>query len=730
MWSSTFGYIWVTLKVLVGLGLVIFVHELGHFLVAKACGVKCEKFYLGFDVPIRLGPLRLPRTLGKFQWGETEYGIGIIPLGGYVKMLGQDDNPANAQQEAERIRVQKASVPAEPVNHELVDHEPVEPSSDAGEVEYELDPRSFPAKSVPQRMAIISAGVIMNLIFAVIFGAIAYRMGVKVLSRAKLGARHPARQPGSTIFPSARQIVQLGKMGIESDYLRFDWDLRQFVAHAGMGEEPQAIDVKLKTVDGQQEWASLVPDTRLVRLGEDNFATIGIRSTGSTTLSSQLPVVPSMSAAEASPPFAPGDQIVGVDGQRFRTDRANELGEIPSYELEAALAAHLDEPMTFQVQRTEESAAGQSSQQTLDITVPPNPLKRIGIVLQIGRILAVREMSPAAAAGFEVGDLITHVHGEEVGDPLILSQRLRKWIGQDVPVVVDRMSGGSRKSVELTVRPVPRFQLTTMMVPGSLVGIEPIGVAFAVENTVIGVEPGSSAADAGLQSGDVLKTAQFVATTDDAEKLAQEIFLRGVDDEIHFDDKKLNWPFVWYLMQNMPQDVDLKLSCTRGGDEMSATLKARKSDQWYFADRGIQLRSLQRVHTAASWSEAWGLGYRETKEQFYRVLDVLGKLVTMQLSPKNLGGPLMIAAVAGSEASQGIPRLLIFLTFLSANLAILNFLPIPALDGGHMVFLTAEAVTGKPVDERLQGTLTLIGVVCLLGLMIFVFANDIGRLFL
>ena len=80
-------------------------HELGHFLVAKACGVKCEKFYIGFDVPIRLGPIQLPRALFRRQVGETEYGIGIVPLGGYVKMLGQDDNPANAAKEAERIRV-------------------------------------------------------------------------------------------------------------------------------------------------------------------------------------------------------------------------------------------------------------------------------------------------------------------------------------------------------------------------------------------------------------------------------------------------------------------------------------------------------------------------------------------------------------------------------------------------------------------------------------------------
>jgi len=87
---------WVVLQVAGGLGFVIFVHELGHFLVAKACGVKCEKFYLGFDV----GGLKLL----SFKWGETEYGIGALPLGGYVKMLGQDDNPAAAAAEAQRAR--------------------------------------------------------------------------------------------------------------------------------------------------------------------------------------------------------------------------------------------------------------------------------------------------------------------------------------------------------------------------------------------------------------------------------------------------------------------------------------------------------------------------------------------------------------------------------------------------------------------------------------------------
>ena len=107
---------------------------------------------------------------------------------------------------------------------------------------------------------------------------------------------------------------------------------------------------------------------------------------------------------------------------------------------------------------------------------------------------------------------------------------------------------------------------------------------------------------------------------------------------------------------------------------------------------------------------------------------MLKMLVNRDVSVNKLGGPIPIVRVMGIESSEGFSRLLLFLTFLSANLAILNFLPIPALDGGHMVFLLVEAITRKPVSERIQGTLTLIGVVLLLALMIYVIYNDIARI--
>jgi regulator of sigma E protease len=217
---------------------------------------------------------------------------------------------------------------------------------------------------------------------------------------------------------------------------------------------------------------------------------------------------------------------------------------------------------------------------------------------------------------------------------------------------------------------------------------------------------------------------------DEVAKTAREYVGRLIEEAIPFTAKQENWPYVSTLLQSVPPAMDLQVVYVRGGQAIDATLRPVDSTKWFYVDRGLQLTALTRVHTASSWTEAWRLGLRETKESLQKVLNFLAKLVTLRVSPKSLGGPLMIAAVAGSEAYQGTARLLLLLTFLSANLAVLNFLPIPALDGGHIMFLATEAITGKPVDERLQATLTLIGVVCLLGLMLLVFYNDIGRLFM
>jgi regulator of sigma E protease len=314
---------------------------------------------------------------------------------------------------------------------------------------------------------------------------------------------------------------------------------------------------------------------------------------------------------------------------------------------------------------------------------------------------------------------------------MLLPLRFQDWTDQEVKIQVEREENGKRKTIDLVVRPETRQRKSAYYSEGSLVGIEPIGIAFSVLNKIAAVEPDSPAAEIGFRPNDVVTKAEFVPVDEEAAEQAQKVFgKRLLREGIVLSETHENWPYVHFLIQSMPPSVRLNLQFKRGSQALEAKLIPVDSDRWFYDERGLILTRFQRIHTASSWGEAWALGYRETKESLYRVLVFLGKLVTFQISPKSLGGPLMIAAVAGSEANEGIPNLLLFLTLLSANLAILNFLPIPALDGGHIVFLIAEAVTGKPVDERVQGTLTMIGVACLLALMLFVFGNDIKRIFL
>src|SRR5262249_16821750 len=138
---------WTAVKWAGGLGFVIFVHELGHFLVAKACGVKCEKFYIGFDI----FNLRLCR----FQWGEPADGIGALPLGGYVKMLGQDDDPRNYEQEVVRSQSGEAqpSDPVEAVKHAAEETVAATVPNESSPAPPKMDPRSYLAKPIPARMA-------------------------------------------------------------------------------------------------------------------------------------------------------------------------------------------------------------------------------------------------------------------------------------------------------------------------------------------------------------------------------------------------------------------------------------------------------------------------------------------------------------------------------------------------------------------------------------------------
>ncbi len=272
------------LLVAIGIGLVIFFHELGHFAVAKWCDVFVERFSIGF------GPILWSR-----KYGETEYALSAIPFGGYVKMLGQDD---------------------------------IDPSQLTSE-ELAKDPRSYMAKPVGQRMAIISAGVTMNVITGVMFYAIAFGHGIEQLP-ARVGSVLPgfpawqARlQPGDRLtriagrptrtFDDINRAIALSSgpievVGVHADEKPFEVELIPNMAdgHRMIGVTPAlSLDV-LKTRDSKEKAAD-----------------------------------PGSPAAEANPGFEQGDRIVGLDGHTL-SDYS---------ELQKALIANRAKPVVFQVER-------------------------------------------------------------------------------------------------------------------------------------------------------------------------------------------------------------------------------------------------------------------------------------------------------------------------------------------------------------------------------------------
>lgn len=719
--GEALNVVWYIVQVAIGLGAVIFVHELGHFLVAKACGVKCEKFYVGFDVPIKLGPLRLPAALWRKQWGETEYGIGILPLGGYVKMLGQDDNPSRISEEMQRSQVQAGTRAKEIVG--------------PGGERYYVDRRSYLAKSVPQRMAIISAGVVMNVIFAFLFAVLAYGIGVPtmpaIVSKTVPGspAWQKALEPGDEIvsiagkenpsFEDLKSSVTLGDL---------ENGVPMLVDRAGDPDSPERI---------------VLTPTRGKNQG---LATIGIAPPFTLRFSDQLPVFPYSPAAEATPVdgrqaggFLPGDEIV-----RVRAAGDEEATEVNDYRtFTALLSEHLDDLLEVTVRRGGEQDPGapygpRVGGEEVTYRVEPRPLRRLGLVMEMGMVVAVQQGSPAAEAGLKDGDFIRLIEGKRVEDPITLAYELRRRALEAEPekawisITVKRSSDAGEGEYETkTLDPVkvnvPQWMDSAV---GNDMPLEcaPLGIAYHVLNRVDRVVPGSPAAQADLRSGDRIERVEFILGPDEERTLAE----LGLDEALEFGEEMHNWPLLMEIVQGLSPQTKLKLTLRRGGETLTKELKpyvppaAGDQPSFHHVSRGFNFEVMRRVRRADSFAEQVTMGFEKTVDSLLLVYRFLEKLITTQVPVTALGGPITIAQATYYSAFEGFGRLLIFLTILSANLAVINFLPIPLLDGGHMVFLAYEGIRRRPPNERFVVALHTIGFVFIISLMLFVLVLDLG----
>ena len=652
------------LKVAIGLGLVIFFHEMGHFLAAKWCNVNVERFSIGF------GPILWSR-----KWGETEYAFSLIPFGGYVKMLGQDD---------------------------------MDPSQLSSE-EIAEDPRSYSAKPVHQRMFIISAGVSVNVVTAVLFFALAFDMGVDT-------------------NPSIAGFVQTGMPAWNAGMKRGDRITRidgrkvETFSDIVRGVALSRDDVVVEGVhrDGKTFKYVLTPD------GTGTRRRIGVAPTQSMQLikteENQIPfTAPGTPAALADPPFMGGDiirKVGGIDIKNFA-------------HLQDVIAQNRKEPLDFWVQREkEQNPEGELKK----ISVRPNLVRSLGLSMDIGPIVAIQDGSPAEQAGLKVGDQIVSVENQVIGtalNPLKLNDFVLQKLHEDeeieFKITISRPVKGAEADIkDFAIHPhdLPAW-LEPPGSPDTPLSIPSLGLAFHLKPTIMKVEEGMPADKEGIAPNErILKVVLRLpegAKPDGGKK----------DIEIDFSEKEnegdvaVNWAYAFWLMQVSPtRDVILTVS-NKKGKERQVNITPEPDDQWFLPTRGIRLDYLTESMQADNIGQSLSMGLTHTKNTLGDLYLTLRNLFGGQISVKELHGPIGIAKVAYDAADYGLPQLLLFLGFLSVNLAVLNFLPIPVLDGGHMVFLCWEAVTRKRPSERVLIAATYCGMAFVLGLMVFVLYLDI-----
>ena len=207
-------------------------------------------------------------------------------------------------------------------------------------------------------------------------------------------------------------------------------------------------------------------------------------------------------------------------------------------------------------------------------------------------------------------------------------------------------------------------------------------------------------------------------------------------------EEVLSWSWIGHLVQTHGIEGEpLSITVDRDGTQLELEVRPRKEKSGWFSSRlllGIrnaeisseQRASLDRAAIVLRLGPLEGLqaAVKETWRLTGSTLGLLGRMITGKASVKNLSGPISIAQFANTSASAGLSHFLFFLGAISLSLGILNLLPIPVLDGGHLLYYLIELVKGSPVSDQAQIAGQYFGLIALAGLMSLAFVNDILRL--
>ncbi|MCZ6597900.1 MAG: site-2 protease family protein [Planctomycetota bacterium] len=609
------------LQVVFGIGLVIFVHELGHFIAARLCGVRVEVFSLGFG----------PRLFG-LRRGATLYQVAVIPIGGYVRMAGEERRGDD------------------------------------------LPPRSddLAAKSVGARFFIYSGGVLMNVAFGLIVFPILFAYGVP-FPPPVLGDPEPGGPAWHAGLVEGTEVIAVNGDSV--------YDFTQIPTEVALGG-PDSVELLVREPGATGTRTIVLEPERNERAG---FYTIGVSPTLERGASGGYVLIVDPDSPAAAAGLEDGDRLLavvgGLRGLSFLDNLALALASGAAVELEVA------------------DASGEGARPTRIVQVVPKVSEvlsdpRVGIRPTLNHVAGIRDAGLVEPLGLRAGDRLLSVDGapiQRLGD---LRRALMAAAGSTARISVSR--GDGRFDVGGPIESPEH----------ALLIVDAIALVLDIESTRIIVNPDEPAALAGVVDGDrVLRVNGVpVKVWEDVQKLVGAAARRG-------------------------ERVELRVERLAAGSQSPPTYQVLNLQpaQQPLMIYGLGLKEAQYIYRTSSVAEAIRVGATSSWKFVEDCWLTMKRMLRRDVSSEHLGGPIAIGKISYSFAKGGWAKLFFFLCMLSINLAFINVLPIPVLDGGHLMFLIIEKIKGSPVSDRVLGYSQMVGLVLILSLMVYVTYNDLVR---
>lgn len=625
--DNTLLEIWRYTQVVLGISLVIFVHEAGHFIAARLCKVRVDVFSLGFG----------PKLFG-WRRGPTLYQVALLPLGGYVKMAGEEGSGDGRRAGADEL----------------------------------------PSKSVGQRFLIYSGGVLANVAFALIVFPFILAVGLPTMQPV-LGPPEPGSPAWHAGLEAGTRVRAVNGTPVTG--------FLQITSEVALGS-PEEVVLEIEAPpEGEKRVVRLVP----VYSEIDGVYTLGV--TPPLDPSATLVVQDGSPASTAG--LKSGDRLLDVSGGDVALPgptpaellrRGEHAAFVHALSDRVYLAAREGRPFRVRVERD-----GTARDFTVQAQHAPKAERAIlGVAPIENHVIDLRNSPVVIRSGLQKDDRLLDVNGVGILRSFDLARALA------VPADPLRM----RVMRDGTVR---ELSTPALSADDAAALLDDIALANDQAGTRVSVYPGSAAEEAGLEDGDRI---------------------------LRIDGGPMNrYKDIQLAAQGADRNAALTLSIERRGTSESPVFReiAIVPRPWHPLWHGMGLTPAEYVYKANGPIEAVRVGVAASWKFLEDSWLTLKRILFGQVSSDNVGGIITIGVVSHSMASAGLAKLFFFLCMLSMNLAFLNVLPIPMLDGGHLFFLLIEKVKGSPVSERVLGYSQMVGIVLILSLMVFATFNDVRR---